>query len=192
MFADKETLTNLLYGSTGIEVDLNAQSSIHRLYANGECACTGLHGANRLASNSLIEAVVFADAAAKHVLSVFDNYSLKESIPNWNGEGTTLPEEMVLITQTEKEVSQIMSSYVGIVRSNLRLQRALTRLNILYRETEDLFQESVVSRDICELRNIIKVSYEVIKHAMKRKESRGLHYNVDYPERNILNKEEKL
>jgi L-aspartate oxidase len=85
-----------------------------------------------------------------------------------------------------------MSSYVGIVRSNLRLQRALTRLNILYRETEDLFQESVVSRDICELRNIIKVSYEVIKHAMKRKESRGLHYNVDYPERNILNKEEKL
>ena len=134
----------------------------------------------------LLEAVVFADAAAKHVLSVFDNYSLKESIPNWNGEGTTLPEEMVLITQTEKEVSQIMSSYVGIVRSNLRLQRALTRLNILYRETEDLFQESVVSRDICELRNIIKVSYEVIKHAMKRKESRGLHYNVDYPERNIL------
>ena len=180
------------YSCGGIEVDLNAQSSIHRLYANGECACTGLHGANRLASNSLIEAVVFADAAAKHVLSVFDNYSLKESIPNWNGEGTTLPEEMVLITQTEKEVSQIMSSYVGIVRSNLRLQRALTRLNILYRETEDLFQESVVSRDICELRNIIKVSYEVIKHAMKRKESRGLHYNVDYPERNILNKEEKL
>src|SRR5690554_950339 len=174
------------YSCGGIEVDLNAQSSIHRLYANGECACTGLHGANRLASNSLIEAVVFADAAAKHVLSVFDNYSLKESIPNWNGEGTTLPEEMVLITQTEKEVSQIMSSYVGIVRSNLRLQRALTRLNILYRETEDLFQESVVSRDICELRNIIKVSYEVIKHAMKRKESRGLHYNVDYPQRQHL------
>lgn len=85
-----------------------------------------------------------------------------------------------------------MSSYVGIVRSNLRLERALTRLNILYRETEDLFQESVVSRDICELRNIIKVSYEVIKHAMKRKESRGLHYNVDYPEINTLNKEEKL
>ncbi len=180
------------YSCGGIEVDLNAQSSIHRLYANGECACTGLHGANRLASNSLIEAVVFADAAAKHALSVFDNYSLEESIPNWNGEGTTLPEEMVLITQTEKEVSQIMSSYVGIVRSNLRLQRALTRLNILYRETEDLFQKSVVSRDICELRNIIKVSYEVIKHAMKRKESRGLHYNVDYPERNTLNKEEKL
>ena len=174
------------YSCGGIEVDLNAQTSIHRLYANGECACTGLHGANRLASNSLIEAVVFADAASKHALLEFDKYSYEEKIPNWNAEGTTLPEEMVLITQTEKEVAQIMSSYVGIVRSNLRLQRALTRLNILYRETEDLFQQSVVSRNICELRNIIKVSYEVIKHAMQRKESRGLHYNIDYPERENL------
>ena len=174
------------YSCGGIEVDLNAQSSINRLYANGECACTGLHGANRLASNSLIEAVVFADAAAKHALSVVDNYNFEENIPNWNAEGTTLPEEMVLITQTEKEVAQIMSSYVGIVRSNLRLQRALTRLNILYRETENLFQKSMVSRDICELRNIIKVSYEIIKQAMQRKESRGLHYNIDYPEQRNL------
>ena len=174
------------YSCGGIEVDLHAQSSINRLYANGECACTGLHGANRLASNSLIEAVVFADAAAKHALTEFDKYAFEENIPDWNAEGTTLPEEMVLITQTEKEVAQIMSSYVGIVRSNLRLQRALTRLNILYKETEDLFQQSVVSRDICELRNIIKVSYEVIKHAMLRKESRGLHFNIDYPERQHL------
>ena len=180
------------YSCGGIEVDLNAQTSIHRLYANGECACTGLHGANRLASNSLIEAVVFADAAAKHALSTFDKYSFEENIPNWNAEGTTLPEEMVLITQTEKEVAQIMSSYVGIVRSNLRLQRALTRLNILYRETENLFQQSVVSRNICELRNIIKVSYEVIKHAMKRKESRGLHYNIDYPELKDLKMKEEI
>ncbi len=169
------------YSCGGIAVNLNAQSSIHRLYANGECACTGLHGANRLASNSLIEAVVFADAAAKHALTVFNNFSYEENIPAWNGEGTTLPEEMVLITQTEKEVAQIMSSYVGIVRSNLRLERAMTRLDILYKETEDLFHQSVVLRDICELRNIIKVSYEVIKHAMQRKESRGLHYNIDYP-----------
>ena len=177
------------YSCGGIEVDLNAQSNINRLYANGECACTGLHGANRLASNSLIEAVVFADAAAKHALSVVDKYSFEDSIPNWNDEGTTLPEEMVLITQTEKEVAQIMSSYVGIVRSNLRLQRALTRLNILYRETEHLFQKSVVSRDICELRNIIKVSYEIIKQAIQRKESRGLHYNIDYPEQRNLENE---
>lgn len=169
------------YSCGGIEVNLNALSSIDRLYANGECACTGLHGANRLASNSLIEAVVFADAAAKHALNTFRNYSFEENIPPWDAEGTTLPEEMVLITQTEKEVAQIMSSYVGIVRSNLRLQRALVRLDILFKETEDLFHQSVVSRDICELRNIIKVSYEVIKHAMQRKESRGLHYNIDYP-----------
>ena len=165
----------------GIEVNLNGESSIKRLYANGECACTGLHGANRLASNSLIEAVVFADAAAKHTIPIFKQYPFQESIPKWNDEGTTLPEEMILITQSYKEVGQIMSSYVGIVRSDLRLRRAMNRLNILFRETEDFFQRSVVSHDICELRNIIKVGYLVIKQAMARKESRGLHYTIDYP-----------
>lgn len=167
----------------GIVVDLNGQSSINRLYANGECACTGLHGANRLASNSLIEAVVYADAAAKHALSVIDNITFREDIPDWNDEGTSLPEEMVLITQSEKEVGQIMSSYVGIVRSNLRLKRAFDRLEILYQETENLYQRSVVSREICELRNIINTGYLVIKQAMNRKESRGLHYTIDYPEK---------
>ncbi|RNC65655.1 L-aspartate oxidase [Proteiniphilum sp. X52] len=165
----------------GIKVNMDGETSISRLYANGECACTGLHGANRLASNSLIEAVVFADAAAKHSIPLFRQYPFREDIPSWNAEGVTSPEEMVLITQSYREVGQIMSSYVGIVRSDLRLQRALNRLNILFRETEDLFQRSVVSRDICELRNIIKVGYMVIKQAMARKESRGLHYTVDYP-----------
>lgn len=168
----------------GIKVNMDGETSISRLYANGECACTGLHGANRLASNSLIEAVVFADAAAKHSIPLFRQYSFREDIPSWNAEGVTSPEEMVLITQSYREVGQIMSSYVGIVRSDLRLQRALDRLNILFRETEDLFQRSVVSRDICELRNIIKVGYMVIKQAMARKESRGLHYTVDYPGKN--------
>ena len=165
----------------GIGVNLNAETSIGRLYANGECACTGLHGANRLASNSLIEAVVFADAAARHSVPRFKNYSFCDHIPHWNAEGTSLPEEMVLITQSYKEVGQIMSSYVGIVRSDLRLRRAMDRLNILFRETENLFQRSAVSREICELRNIIKVSYLVIRQAMARKESRGLHYTADYP-----------
>ncbi|MDR0422461.1 MAG: L-aspartate oxidase [Proteiniphilum sp.] len=165
----------------GIRVNMDGETSISRLYANGECACTGLHGANRLASNSLIEAVVFADAAAKHSIPLFGQYAFREDIPSWNAEGTTSPEEMVLITQSYREVGQIMSSYVGIVRSDLRLQRALDRLNILFRETEDLFQRSVVSRDICELRNIIKVSYMVIRQAVARRESRGLHYTVDYP-----------
>jgi len=170
----------------GIVVDLDGQSSIKRLYAAGECSCTGLHGANRLASNSLIEAIVYADAAAKHAIANMGKYTLREDIPVWNDEGTSLPEEMVLITQSVKEVGSIMSNYVGIVRSNLRLKRALDRLEILYRETENLFIRSVVSRDICELRNIINVSYLVIKQAMERKESRGLHYTIDYPDKNLL------
>lgn len=167
----------------GISVNGNGETSIGRLYANGECACTGLHGANRLASNSLIEAVVYADIAAKHSIPLIERYNYQNDIPAWNDEGTTSPEEMVLITQSYKEVGQIMSSYVGIVRSDIRLQRAMNRLNILFRETENLFQRSVVSRDICELRNIIKVGYLVIKQAMARKESRGLHYTIDYPYR---------
>ena len=168
----------------GIKVDLNACSSIKNLYAFGECACTGLHGGNRLASNSLIEAVVYADAAAKHATEAIKDIELREDIPDWNDEGTTQPEEMVLITQSVREVEQLMSAYVGIVRSDLRLQRALDRLNILYKETENLFQRSVVTSQICELRNKINVGYLIIKHAMARKESVGLHYTIDYPPKN--------
>ncbi len=165
----------------GVSVDLNGRTSINRLYAAGECSCTGLHGANRLASNSLIEAIVYADAAVKDAIKELNKVSINEFIPAWNDEGTKLPEEMVLITQSFREVEQIMNSYVGIVRSNLRLKRAMSRLEILYRETEDLFDRSVVSREICELRNVISVAYLIIKHALRRKESRGLHYTVDYP-----------
>jgi L-aspartate oxidase len=166
----------------GIVVDLNARTSIHRLYAAGECSCTGLHGANRLASNSLIEAIVYADAAIKDALPVMKSVPFNNNnIPPWNDEGTRLPEEMVLITQSFREVEQIMNTYVGIVRSNLRLKRARSRLEILYKETEDLFDRSVVSRELCELRNVISVAYLIIKHALRRKESRGLHFTVDYP-----------
>jgi L-aspartate oxidase len=119
----------------GIKVDLNACSSIKRLYAVGECSCTGLHGGNRLASNSLIEAVVYADAAARHSLSVIDEYTFNNNIPEWNDEGTMTNEEKVLIAQDMKEVGQIMSNYVGIVRSDLRLKRAWVRLDLLYEET---------------------------------------------------------
>lgn len=168
----------------GIVVDEHGKTSINRLYAAGECSCTGLHGANRLASNSLIEAIVYADAAAEHVLEQVDQFTNQAVIPEWNDDGTSLPEEMILITQSLKEVQQIMSSYVGIVRSNLRLKRAMTRLEILFRETESLFDRSVVSRDICELRNCISVAYLIIKQATARKESRGLHYTIDYPHKN--------
>ena len=165
----------------GIKVDLNGCSSIQRLYAVGECSCTGLHGGNRLASNSLIEAVVYADAAAKHSMANIAHYSLREDVPEWNDEGTQHNEEMVLITQSLKEVNQIMSTYVGIVRSNLRLDRAWNRLDILYEETERLFKQSKASREICELRNLINVGYLIMRQAKERHESRGLHYSIDYP-----------
>ena len=165
----------------GIKVDLNGQSSIRRLYAIGECSCTGLHGGNRLASNSLIEAVVYADAAAKHSLSVMDRYEFNQDVPEWNDEGTITNEERVLITQSMKEVNQIMEAYVGIVRSNTRLIRAWNRLDILYEETESLFKRCKASRELCELRNMINVGYLITRQAMERKESRGLHYTIDYP-----------
>jgi L-aspartate oxidase len=162
-------------------VDLDGQSSIRRLYAIGECSCTGLHGGNRLASNSLIEAVVYADAAAQHSLDTIDKYTYNTRIPEWNDEGTRSTEEMVLITQSMKEVNQIMSAYVGIVRSDLRLKRAWDRLDIIYEETESLFKRSLVSKEICELRNVINVGYLIMRQAIERKESRGLHYTIDYP-----------
>jgi L-aspartate oxidase len=134
-----------------------------------------------LASNSLLEAIVYADSAVKDAVKHIETIEYNEFIPEWNDEGTKLPEEMVLITQSFREVEQIMNTYVGIVRSNLRLKRAMNRLEILFRETEDLFERSVVSREICELRNVISVAYLIIKHALRRKESRGLHYTIDYP-----------
>lgn len=165
----------------GIKVDSDSQSSIKRLYAVGECSCTGLHGGNRLASNSLIEAVVYADAAARHASLHIGDYDIRADVPLWNDEGTAHPEEMVLITQSMKEVNQIMEAYVGIVRSNTRLIRAWNRLDILYEETERLFKRSKASRELCELRNMINIGYLITRQAMERKESRGLHYTIDYP-----------
>jgi L-aspartate oxidase len=129
----------------------------------------------------LTEAIVYADAAAKHSLNEIDRFDFQNSIPEWDDKGTGSPEEMVLITQSLKEVGQIMSTYVGIVRSDLRLKRAWVRLDILYEETESLFKRSIASKDICELRNIINVGYLIMRQAIERKESRGLHYTLDYP-----------
>jgi L-aspartate oxidase len=107
--------------------------------------------------------------------------TLNETVPDWDYEGTRHNEEMVLITQSCRELQMIMSNYVGIVRSDLRLQRALARLEILYRETEDLYKRSHISAPLCELRNMINVGYLIIKMARSRRESRGLHYTIDYP-----------
>ena len=165
----------------GIKVDMNGESSIKHLYAIGETSCTGLHGANRLASNSLIEAIVYADRAAKHSKQQVGSISIQAEIPSWDYEGTSHPEEMVLITQSYKEMQQIMSNYVGIVRSNLRLERALARMEIIFKETEKLYKESILTQNLCELRNLIKTGYLIITSAQSMHESRGLHYSLDYP-----------
>jgi L-aspartate oxidase len=169
----------------GIKVDENGKSSIDNLYAVGECACTGLHGANRLASNSLLEAIVFSHRAALDSIHGLNDIDFQNNIPEWNIEGTADPEEMVLITQTLKELQAIMTYYVGIVRSNIRLQRAFDRLLILHQETEKLYQKTTVTVQLCELRNMIKAGYIIIKQAKNRKESIGLHYNIDFEEKKL-------
>ena len=169
------------YCCGGVKVDLNGETSIRRLYALGGTSCTGLHGANRLASNSLTEAVVYADQAARHSAAHLHEYGLQKGIPAWNADGTTATEEMVLITQNAKEMQQIMSNYVGIVRSNLRLERALRRLEIIFKENEELYLKSTPTKELCELRNMIDVGYLIIKQAQAMKRSIGLHYSLDYP-----------
>ena len=186
------------YSCGGIKTDEHAQTSIKNLYACGECASTGLHGANRLASNSLLEAMVFAHRAALNspfkvkdaetATSSFSSSLLdnEASFPNWNALGTTEPKEMILITQSLKELQSIMSDYVGIVRTDVRLQRAMKRLDLLYEETEELYRSTKVSPQLCELRNLITVAYLIVKGASFRKESRGLHYNTDHPNKSVI------
>lgn len=167
------------YMCGGIRVDEHGASDIKNLYAAGECACTGLHGANRLASNSLLEALVFSHRAVEHSVNQIADIHYREDIPDWNAEGTTEPKEMILITENRRELQALMSNYVGIVRSNVRMKRAMDRLRIIYGETETLYERTVVSPALCELRNMINISYLVVKAAMQRTENRGLHYNSD-------------
>lgn len=169
------------YCCGGVKVDLNGETSIRRLYALGETSCTGLHGANRLASNSLIEAVVYADQAARHAVAQLDRVTIQEGIPDWNFEGTATAEEMLLVIQSKRELQQIMSNYVGIIRSNLYLKRAMRRLETLWHETEELYGKTTPNRELCELRNMITVAYLIIKQGRELKESVGCHYNTDYP-----------
>jgi L-aspartate oxidase len=182
------------YSCGGIKTDEWARTSIKNLYAAGECASTGLHGANRLASNSLLEAMVFAHRAYKQSViamkevqqpssygsSSYTKNGLTE-IPNWKSEGTNVPKEMILITQSLKELKLLMSDYIGIVRNNERLYRAMKRIDLLYEETEALYEKTSVSPQLCELRNMITVAYLIVKCADFRHESRGLHFNTDYP-----------
>jgi L-aspartate oxidase len=174
------------YSCGGIKTDEWGRSSVNHLYACGECASTGLHGANRLASNSLLEAMVFAHRCFLDASEKIKDIEINNSLPDWNAEGTTEPREMILITQSLKELQLLMSDYVGIVRNDIRLQRALRRLDLLWEETEHLYQSSSLSPQLLELRNMITVGYLIVKGASFRKESRGLHYNTDYPEKSVL------
>ena len=180
------------YSCGGVKTDDYGRTSIRKLYASGECASTGLHGANRLASNSLLEAMVFAHRCYSDIAEKIDGISISQpsaaealakanGVPDWNAAGTREPKEMILITQSLKELQQVMSDYVGIVRTNVRLGRAVKRIDLLWEETEALYQDSTLSPQLCELRNMITVGYLIIKCAQFRHESRGLHYNTDYP-----------
>jgi L-aspartate oxidase len=174
------------YSCGGIKTDEWGNTSIQNLYACGECSSTGLHGANRLASNSLLEAMVFAHRCFLDSVNKVSGISLKQGIPEWSEKGTTQPREMILITQSLKELQLVMSDYVGIVRTNERLERAIRRLDLLHLEIENLYQRTIVSPQLCELRNMITVGYLIVKSAQFRKESRGLHFNTDYPEKASL------
>jgi L-aspartate oxidase len=174
------------YSCGGIKVDEWGRSSIKNLYACGECSSTGLHGANRLASNSLLEAMVFAHRCYVDIREQIAVIEEVKKLPDWNATGTSEPKEMILITKSLKELQQVMSDYVGIVRNDIRLQRALKRLDLLWTETEELYQSSSVSPQLLELRNMITTGYLIVKGAAFRKESRGLHFNTDYPGKETL------
>jgi len=174
------------YSCGGIKTDEWGRSSIRQLYACGECSSTGLHGANRLASNSLLEAMVFAHRCFVDVVEKINSLSYRDHVPDWNAQGTSEPKEMILITQSLKELQQVMSDYVGIVRNDIRLERAMSRLDLLWKETEQLYQGSSLSPQLLELRNQITVGYLIVKGATFRRESRGLHYNTDYPGKSEL------
>lgn len=174
------------YACGGIEVDINSKTSLENLYACGECARTGLHGANRLASNSLLEALIFSHRCFLHIEKHLESISIYENVPDWNATWTIKPKEQILITHTRRELRSLMSDYVAIVRSKERLHRAMSRLDILHAETERLYEESVLSPQLCELRNLITVAYLITKQSMERTENKGVFYNSDLTPREHL------
>jgi L-aspartate oxidase len=172
------------YQCGGVSTDHYGETNIERLFACGEVACTGLHGANRLASNSLLEAVVFAHRSFVRIAEKFP--ATKDEpipIPPWDPRGATESDESIVVAHNWDEVRRCMGNYVGIVRSNKRLERAHRRIDLISREIDEYYRNFIVTRDLIELRNIATVARIIIQCARIRKESRGLHYNIDYPEK---------
>lgn len=167
----------------GVTVDLDGRTSIDGLYACGETACTGVHGANRLASNSLLEALVFSRRAATHAISRLKRirHAARTSIPSWDDSGTTDTEEWILLAHNVEELRSAMWDYVGIVRSNFRLGRASRRIALLEQEIESYYRRTRITPELLDLRNMVTTARLIIAGAIRRRESRGLHYTTDYP-----------
>ncbi|MDH3566199.1 MAG: L-aspartate oxidase [Desulfobacteraceae bacterium] len=176
------------YMCGGIATDMFGRTDLHRLYAIGETACTGLHGANRLASNSLIEALVYSHMAAQQAVKDIDTFDFTSTPdpPPWDEVGTTDSDEGIMVSQNWDEIRRFMWNYVGIVRSNKRLERAERRIEIIQKEIREYYWDFRVSADLIELRNIAMVAELIIKCAGHRKESRGLHHNIEYPYRDDM------
>jgi L-aspartate oxidase len=170
----------------GIRVDLHGRTDIAGLYACGEVSCTGVHGANRLASNSLLEALVFSRRAAVDAgtLCVHRPLLPDRIVPDWDDSGTIDNDEWILLSHDKTEIQTVMWDYVGIVRSNVRLERALRRITLLEKEIEDFYKRTRISVPLLELRNLVTTAKLIVVSAMKRKESRGLHFTTDYPVQN--------
>jgi L-aspartate oxidase len=176
------------YMCGGVVTDCNGRSTINRLYAIGEVAFTGLHGANRLASNSLLEALVMAEKASAHAGAIVKNTeAVIPNIPQWETRGAIASDEAVVISQNWDEIRRFMWNYVGIVRSDKRLERAERRMTLLKNEINEYYWNFKVTNNLLELRNMSTVAELIIKCARMRAESRGLHYNIDHPEKDDAN-----
>ena len=170
------------YTCGGVIVDLDGRTDLPGLYAAGECTESGLHGANRLASNSLLECFVFGEAAARHILANWDSFDAPPAVRPWDESRVTNSDEEVIIKQNWTEIRRFMWNYVGIVRTTRRLERAAHRIQLLFGEVEDYYGHFRVTTDLIELRNLLQSADLIVRSALARHESRGLHYTLDYPE----------